>query len=235
MTQAFNLSQLANKVNTSGQLDVSTGITGTISSSNLPTITADKGGTGQTSLTANNVILGNGTSAVQFVAPSTNGNVLTSNGTTWTSSAINAGGVTTLVNNVTVGTGTSVTYSGLTLTSYKFLIITFNGVAQSSSKSGLAITSTGDQAHSLTWTTKFGTLYGSATLDLSTGYITGILYSENASGGGYNLSSNATSSPQVWIGSIATGYSTATTSITFTLWNGTSTLSGGTIGIYGLK
>lgn len=45
------------------------------------------GGTGQTSLTANNVILGNGTSAVQFVAPGASGNVLTSNGTTWTSAA----------------------------------------------------------------------------------------------------------------------------------------------------
>jgi hypothetical protein len=43
------------------------------------------GGTGQSSLTANNVILGNGTSAVQFVAPGTSGNVLTSNGTTWAS------------------------------------------------------------------------------------------------------------------------------------------------------
>lgn len=43
------------------------------------------GGTGQSSLTANNVLLGNGTSAVNFVAPGTNGNVLTSNGTTWTS------------------------------------------------------------------------------------------------------------------------------------------------------
>lgn len=45
------------------------------------------GGTGTSSLTANNVILGNGTSAVQFVAPSTSGNVLTSNGTTWVSQA----------------------------------------------------------------------------------------------------------------------------------------------------
>jgi hypothetical protein len=43
------------------------------------------GGTGQASLTANNVVLGNGTSAVQFVAPGTTGNVLTSNGTTWQS------------------------------------------------------------------------------------------------------------------------------------------------------
>jgi microcystin-dependent protein len=43
------------------------------------------GGTGAYTLTANNVILGNGTSAVQFVAPGSSGNVLTSNGTTWTS------------------------------------------------------------------------------------------------------------------------------------------------------
>jgi len=53
---------------------------------------AASGGTGATTLTANNVILGNGTSAVQFVAPGTNGNVLTSNGTTWISQAISAGG-----------------------------------------------------------------------------------------------------------------------------------------------
>ena len=45
------------------------------------------GGTGQASLTANNVILGNGTSAVQFVGPGSSGNVLTSNGTTWQSTA----------------------------------------------------------------------------------------------------------------------------------------------------
>ena len=44
-------------------------------------------------LTANNVVLGNGTTAVNFVAPGTSGNVLTSNGTTWVSQA--ATGVTT--------------------------------------------------------------------------------------------------------------------------------------------
>lgn len=46
------------------------------------------GGTGLSTLTANNVILGNGTSTPQFVAPGTAGNVLTSNGTIWASSAI---------------------------------------------------------------------------------------------------------------------------------------------------
>jgi hypothetical protein len=51
------------------------------------------GGTSLTTLTANNVILGNGTSAPSFVAPSTTGNVLTSNGSTWTSAAAAAGGI----------------------------------------------------------------------------------------------------------------------------------------------
>lgn len=43
------------------------------------------GGTGATTHTANNVLLGNGTSAFQEVAPGTVGNVLVSDGTTWTS------------------------------------------------------------------------------------------------------------------------------------------------------
>lgn len=50
-------------------------------------VTVAQGGTGATSLTANNVLLGNGTSAVQVVAPGASGNLLTSNGTTWTSAA----------------------------------------------------------------------------------------------------------------------------------------------------
>lgn len=45
------------------------------------------GGTGSSTLAANAVLLGNGTSALQTVAPGTSGNVLKSNGTTWTSAA----------------------------------------------------------------------------------------------------------------------------------------------------
>lgn len=48
------------------------------------------GGTGTTTLTANNVILGNGASAVQFVAPGASGNVLQSNGTTWASATLSS-------------------------------------------------------------------------------------------------------------------------------------------------
>jgi microcystin-dependent protein len=53
----------------------------------LATVTVAKGGTGLTTLTSNNVVLGNGTSTPSFVAPSTSGNLLTSNGTTWQSTA----------------------------------------------------------------------------------------------------------------------------------------------------
>ena len=45
------------------------------------------GGTGLSTLTANNVILGNGASAPTFVAPGASGNLLTSNGTTWASTS----------------------------------------------------------------------------------------------------------------------------------------------------
>lgn len=59
------------------------------------TLSVSNGGTGQTTLTANHVLLGNGTSGIQAVDPGSSGNVLTSNGTTWTSSAP-SGGVTSL-------------------------------------------------------------------------------------------------------------------------------------------
>ena len=51
------------------------------------TVAVANGGTGATTLTLNNVLLGNGASALQVVAPGASGNVLTSNGTTWSSSA----------------------------------------------------------------------------------------------------------------------------------------------------
>lgn len=73
----------------------STGISG--SAITTGTVGVSVGGTGANTLTANNVILGNGTSAVQFVAPGSNGNVLTSNGTTWTSAAAGGGSLQTQI------------------------------------------------------------------------------------------------------------------------------------------
>jgi hypothetical protein len=72
---------------------------GYVETADLPLSVAN-GGTGTTTLTANNVLLGNGTSSPQFVAPGTTGNVLTSNGTTWQSTApsVSAGVPTGSVN-----------------------------------------------------------------------------------------------------------------------------------------
>ena len=74
-----NYLTLTDQVLTRSLINLTTHVTGTLPVAN--------GGTGATTLTANNVLLGNGTSALQVVAPSTTGNVLTSNGTTWTSAA----------------------------------------------------------------------------------------------------------------------------------------------------
>jgi hypothetical protein len=67
-------------------------------------LTVADGGTGASTITANSVILGNGTSALSgnLVAPSTSGNILTSNGTTWTSAAAPTG--------ITVTTGSAPYY-----------------------------------------------------------------------------------------------------------------------------
>jgi len=60
-------------------LPLTTAVTGVLPVAN--------GGTGAATLASNNVLLGNGTSAVQVVAPGAANNLLTSNGTTWQSSA----------------------------------------------------------------------------------------------------------------------------------------------------
>jgi hypothetical protein len=70
--------------NTITNVSLTTGVTGTLPVAN--------GGTGAATLTANSVLLGNGTSAVQVVAPGATGNVLTSDGTTWVSATPSGGG-----------------------------------------------------------------------------------------------------------------------------------------------
>jgi trimeric autotransporter adhesin len=103
---------------TAGSILVSTRAV-TLPASNLVgQVSVANGGTGLATLTANNVLLGNGTSALQAVAPGTSGNVLTSNGTTWVSQAPAAasGTVTSVSVTGTTGqltsTGSPITTSG---------------------------------------------------------------------------------------------------------------------------
>ena len=77
MTQAFNLSQLANKVNTSGQLNASTGLYNQTPVAN--------GGTGKSSVTSGSLLVGAGTSAMTELAGSAVDDVVKWDGTAWVS------------------------------------------------------------------------------------------------------------------------------------------------------
>jgi hypothetical protein len=101
-----NTTQIATTAFVNAAVTIATGSLGTISSQNADNVTitggvitgitdlavAD-GGTGVSTLAANAVILGNGASAVQTVAPGTSGNVLVSNGASWTSQTVAASGI----------------------------------------------------------------------------------------------------------------------------------------------
>lgn len=106
-------------------LPLTTGVTGTLPVAN--------GGTSLATLTENNVILGNGTSAPLFVAPSTSGNVLTSNGTTWSSSAPTAAGFT-LATPIATTSGTSINFTGIP-SGVKQINVSFKGVGTDGSSS----------------------------------------------------------------------------------------------------
>jgi hypothetical protein len=93
-TGTVNGMTLTGSVTTSGSLTLGGTLSGVdLTSQVTGTLPVANGGTGAATLMANNVLLGNGTSALQVVAPSTSGNVLVSNGTTWVSQAPAASGV----------------------------------------------------------------------------------------------------------------------------------------------
>ena len=83
---------------------------GTISGLSSPLPVAS-GGTGSASLTANNVLLGNGTSSVQVVAPNTSGYALRSTGTTWTSQKLGLGMTGEVWHDVTSSRSQGTTYT----------------------------------------------------------------------------------------------------------------------------
>lgn len=116
-------------------------------------VTVAQGGTGAATLTANAVLIGNGTSAVTAVAPGVAGNVLTSNGTAWTSGAAPAfSAYNTSSSSYGAATFTKIpcsveefdTNSNYDTTNYRFTptvagYYQFNGCVYSSANTSLAI------------------------------------------------------------------------------------------------
>lgn len=126
MTQAFNLSQLANNLNTSGQLDATDGLTGVVPTGNLPTIPVSKGGTNLTATPSNGQIpIGNG-SGYSLATITAGSGITVTNGSGSITIASGGGGVTSL--NGQTGAITNTSY--LAIGSYALGILqVFNPVA----------------------------------------------------------------------------------------------------------
>ena len=187
-------------------------------------LTVTDGGTGLSTLTANNVILGNGTSSPLFVAPSTSGNVLTSNGTTWTSAQPTG---LNLLGTLTTTSGTTQVLSGLVLTDYKQLVISIDRVGHSNTAAGYNFRLASLALSALTLNTEF--CYGLITIDLqNNGAFTSFINNTLTSG------TNVGSIPNAGIRAGELGITTATTSLTFD-WSTASTFDSGTIKVWGAK
>lgn len=111
MTQAYNLSQLANRTDSNGRIDISTATTGTLPLTQTPLITAAKGGTGVTTIPTGAVMIGAGTGPITTIAPGAINNVLISTATGWASAPVVL--PTTVVSSLT-GTPQQVNVSGTT-------------------------------------------------------------------------------------------------------------------------
>lgn len=102
----------------------------------IATANVTQGGTGAASLTANNIVTGNGTGPVTLIAPGTGGNVVTSNGTafnsaapTWFGSAI-VSGCTTVTANSTGNITFATANANLTITTDNTTkTVTFNATS----------------------------------------------------------------------------------------------------------
>jgi hypothetical protein len=105
-TAGTNTTQAASTAFVTGAITTATGALGTMSTQNannvaitggsitgITDLAVADGGTGRSTLTANAVLIGNGTSGINSVSPSTAGNLLVSNGTTWTSATLASSGV----------------------------------------------------------------------------------------------------------------------------------------------
>ena len=145
MTQSYNLSQLANNLNTAGQLDATDGLVGAVPPAN--------GGTGQSTYAVGDILYASGATAIAKLPDIATGNVLISGGvsaapsygkvglTTHVNGTLpvasgGTGAVTLTANAVLIGSGTSAVTSVSPGTSGN--VLTSNGTSwTSAAQSGL--------------------------------------------------------------------------------------------------
>lgn len=162
-----------------------------------------------------------GTGTVILEAPNTNSNrtitLPDSTSTLATTAQVDAIASVTLLGTLATTSGSSVTLSGLTLTDYKFLQFSFDGVSSSTTNAYLSLNSYIAFIAAATNAT-----VGGGFIDLSNGVIMNTFAVYN---GTTLVSSGAYSGPS--------GLTTASTSITFTMSAGN--FDAGSIRIYGVK
>lgn len=213
MTQAYNLSQLANNLNGSGQVSLATGIANAVPIAN--------GGSNNASLltTAGGIVYTDGSKLVNTGA-GTSGQFLKSNGAS-APSWISASSTITNISSGSITSGvSSFTLSGLTLTNYKFLYFSFLGV--NSNQNQIAF--------------QFGSA-GSTGLLINSSVHQGI-FKCNLTYGMVGFGIHKNSGSTSIIGLIGdSGYRTSSTSVTFSLTTTTSAggtfSAGGTYRLYG--
>jgi hypothetical protein len=156
-----------------GQVSLTTQVSGVLPVAN--------GGTSLATLTANNVILGNGTSAPLFVAPGSSGHILTSNGTTWQSTAP-----------ATSGTVTSVTFTGdgTVLSSTPSSAVTTSGTLTAALAPAPAYTYLANATSSSAVPSYYPGMFGSQTISAASTTLT-------ATSPSYNILNNSSNSVSV--------------------------------------
>lgn len=142
------------------------------------------------------------------------GNTATINGITPLSSTTQT---MVLLGTLTTTSGTTQTLSGLTLTSYASLYITVDGTSHNGGTSGGLTLGTGLMQNT-----------NRSSADLVGGFI--VLTLGTGQGVGFIYRDTETNAPRV----SATGYSTASTSLSFT-WSNGAAFDAGTIKVYGIK
>lgn len=161
-----------------------------------------------------------GTTLSRTLVQSSTGSLLNLSGSAIVSVIVSAADLAglnvVLLGTLTTTSGTTQTLSGLTLTSYGSLYITVDGVSHDNSGASRRLQIA---AQSIT---------GART---STQPVSGIITVALSSGAAY---SNVESVGNTGTNSVATGYSTATTSIVFT-WDGSGNFDAGTIRVYGFR